>query len=95
MKFEFEDHGVEHAQYFQGVGTAFTDWDSVYVGIGSSAREAAEDAAENASQSMDSAEFAAIEPAIDMAIAEMSEERTVADDDAGEIAHHVALFIGA
>lgn len=46
--FELSDLGVDHAQYFQGAGVAFTDWDEVFVGVGDTAREAAADAVENA-----------------------------------------------
>ena len=51
MRFEIRDLGVEHEQYFQGVGVAFTDWDAVYVGNGPTLREAIEDALEGAAQS--------------------------------------------
>ena len=48
VEFEIIDHGVEHSQYFQGCGTAFTPYTDVYTGIGSSAHEALEDALEQA-----------------------------------------------
>lgn len=44
--FEIVDHGVDHAQYFQGCGVAFTDFDFVTTGAGENAREAFEDAVE-------------------------------------------------
>jgi len=42
------DHGIEHEQYFQGCGVAFTKYDVCYTGIGSNASEALEDALEQA-----------------------------------------------
>lgn len=45
--FEFHDLGVDHAQYFQGAGVAYTTWDEVFVGVGDTAREAASDARES------------------------------------------------
>src|SRR5690349_22894904 len=45
--FEFQDCGVDHAQYFPGVGVAYTDWDEVFLGCGDTAHEAADDATES------------------------------------------------
>lgn len=42
------DHGVEHSQYFQGCGVAFTEFVDCFTGIGDTAREALDDAIENA-----------------------------------------------
>jgi hypothetical protein len=47
---QWEDIGIEHSQYFPGRGTAFTEWDDVFVGIGDTPEEAAEDALEYAAQ---------------------------------------------
>lgn len=44
------DHGVDNSQYFQGCGTAFTDFADVATGIGDSASEAFEDACEQLAQ---------------------------------------------
>ncbi len=44
------DHGVEHAQYFQGHGTASTDWTHTATGCGSDTREALDDALEQLAQ---------------------------------------------
>lgn len=47
IAYEIVDHGVEHGQYFQGCGVAFTSFDEVYTGCGfHSLREALENAAE-------------------------------------------------
>ncbi len=43
-EYEIITHGVEWSDYFQGCGTAFTEYTDVATGIGSSEREAAEDA---------------------------------------------------
>lgn len=45
--FEFRDLGIDHSQYFQGAGVAFTDWDDVFVGVGDTAKEAGDDAMES------------------------------------------------
>lgn len=50
---EIVDYGIDHCQYFQGAGTAFTKWDHVYLGAGSNAYEALEDALEQASWQYD------------------------------------------
>lgn len=50
MKYEIIDHGYEHAQYFQGCGTAFTNFDGCATGIGDSAAEAYADAVEQVYQ---------------------------------------------
>ena len=42
-EFEFIDHGIDHAQYFPGCGTAFTDFDDVFTGCGSNPAEAVDD----------------------------------------------------
>ncbi len=45
-EWEIRNHGVDHSQYFPGVGVSHTDWDLVETGIGYSEKEAAEDALE-------------------------------------------------
>ena len=44
--FEICDHGIDHAQYFQGCGTSYTRFDYVQTGCGENAREAFDDALE-------------------------------------------------
>ena len=44
--FEFSDLGVEHNQYFQGCGVAFTEFETVATGIGDNPAEAIDDALE-------------------------------------------------
>lgn len=43
-------HGVEHEQYFQGCGLAFTRFTDVATGIGNDASEAYDDALESLAQ---------------------------------------------
>lgn len=45
-EFEVIDHGIEHAQYFQGCGTSYTKFANVVTGCGESAAEAWDDALE-------------------------------------------------
>ena len=42
--FDVQDHGPEHAQFFQGCGTAFTKFDHVVTGRGDSQQGAYADA---------------------------------------------------
>jgi hypothetical protein len=44
------DHGVEHSQYFQGCGTAFSGFEEVVTGVGQCFDEAYEDALEGIAQ---------------------------------------------
>ena len=48
LLYEIIDHGVEHEQYFQGCGVAFTEFEEVFTGTGDSPHEALEDALEQA-----------------------------------------------
>ena len=48
--YEIINHGVQHSDYFQGCGTAFTEYEDVATGIGCSEREALEDALESLAQ---------------------------------------------
>lgn len=43
IEYELLDHGIEHDQYFQGCGTAFTNFDCVITGNGDNFAEAIED----------------------------------------------------
>ncbi len=49
-KYEIINHGWEHAQYFQGQGTASTDYEHAVTGCGDNAREAYNDAVEQVYQ---------------------------------------------
>lgn len=50
---DLSDCGISSPSYFQGVGTAHTPWDMVFVGVGNTLRDAAEDAMEQACSVMD------------------------------------------
>jgi hypothetical protein len=54
MRFTIEDCGIDHEQYFPGVGVAYTAWDECYAGIGETLAEAIDDALENAAQDTNS-----------------------------------------
>lgn len=45
-----ENLGLDHAEYFQGVGVSNTGWEHVVVGIGDNAKDAYEDAVEGVAQ---------------------------------------------
>lgn len=49
-EFELIDHGMEHAQYFQGCGVAFTRFAHVVTGIGENPAEAIDDCLEQIAQ---------------------------------------------
>ena len=44
--FQLVDHGIEHEQYFQGCGVAWTEFIDVATGIGSNPAEAIDDCLE-------------------------------------------------
>lgn len=48
--YEVIDHGIEHSQYFQGCGVAFTEYADCFTGCGNDASEALDDAIESACQ---------------------------------------------
>ena len=49
-EFELIDHGIEHSQYFQGCGVAFTRFANVATGIGDNPAEAIDDCLEQVAQ---------------------------------------------
>ncbi len=49
-EFELIDHGMEHSQYFQGCGVAFTDFENVVTGIGDNPADAIDDCLEQVAQ---------------------------------------------
>jgi hypothetical protein len=48
--FELVDHGIEHAQYFQGCGVAFTSFEHVVTGTGDNPAAAIDDCLELVAQ---------------------------------------------
>jgi hypothetical protein len=51
--YEVIDHGIENSSYFQGCGTAFTNFEFVVTGCGSNPAEAFDDAFEQMAQTHD------------------------------------------
>lgn len=49
-EFRIQSHGLEHSQYFQGAGIAFSKWEDCATGIGSSEMEALDDALDSLAQ---------------------------------------------
>jgi hypothetical protein len=49
--FELLDHGIDHAQYFQGCGVSFTKFTECYTGSGSNCAEAVNDCLEQIAMS--------------------------------------------
>jgi hypothetical protein len=50
-EYQIVDHGFESPDYFQGCGTAYTEFDDVATGCGDTAKAAFDDALENLAQS--------------------------------------------
>ena len=50
-EYQIVDHGFESPDYFQGCGTAFTNFDDVATGCGDTAKAAFDDALDNLAQS--------------------------------------------
>lgn len=48
VSYDIDDVGAIHPQYWQGVGTATTEWSDAYAGVASNAYDALEDAIEQA-----------------------------------------------
>lgn len=59
--FEIVDHGIDHAQYFQGCGVSFTEFDNVQTGCGTNAREAFDDALEQIAMAESSVDLSPVE----------------------------------
>lgn len=51
FQYEVSDLGMDHAQYFQGFGSSFTDYDNAVCGVGDTYNDALDDALEMLSQS--------------------------------------------
>lgn len=72
LEFEVIDHGIEHAQYFQGCSTYLTKWDFCVTGCGDSYLDAIDDALELLAQSDFDVDFIDEDPEVieDMKLAE-------------------------
>jgi hypothetical protein len=80
LDYEINDHGTEHAQYFQGMGVALSRFTSHVLGAGSSAREAGGDALEQFWQMIDKAAISVADAeALEAAIGKLSEEEDAHD----------------
>jgi hypothetical protein len=94
-KYQIVDHGVEHSQFFTGCGTAFTEYESVYTGIGDTPFEALEDALNEAS--MDDWDCENIENELsdksDIPDARQEEDDDELSDDASELYHYVSIRV--
>lgn len=63
--FDVVDHGIEHAQYFQGCSAMFTRFDACETGCGDTFADALDDALESLAQSSDAeVDFADLETRI-------------------------------
>jgi hypothetical protein len=93
-KYQIVDHGVEHSQFFSGCGTAFTEYESVYTGIGDTPFEALEDALNDAS--MDDWDCEHIENELsdksDIPETEQEDDDEFSDD-ASELYHYVSIRV--
>lgn len=98
MKYSLEDAGIDHAQYFPGVGTYGTEWDEAYTGAGSTLREAIDDVLESAAQSgvntdeieNPTAEFS--DEQLDAPLHDPSDE-CQADNENCEHQHYAVLYV--
>lgn len=99
VKFEIEDIGIDHAQYFKGRSTTYTEWYDVFIGAAFSAHGALNDALDQAAQTdydateienpFDPEDFKAWEDHVAELIEEAS-ERAVEED---EHYYYVALYV--
>jgi len=103
VDWEFQDYGVDHAQYFPGVGVSNTDWTAVYLGVGANAMDAALEALDDlcASRSESIAEFQAIKE-IEREVLRFSDKdlrpvipncQGIEENEENELYHYVALFV--
>ncbi len=85
--FQVVDHGIEHAQYFQGCGVAFTEYDECVTGCGNDAAEALEDAIESLCQTEDvtTAQAEAMHLEIDSA------DSDTVPEDSEELCYYVSI----
>lgn len=88
---EILDHGVEHSQYFQGCGLAFSTFDDVATGVGDSPFEAAEDALESLAQNGWDVSSINNEESKESELPESDDE----SDEPSEIYHYVSIRVSA
>lgn len=63
-EFEVLDHGIDHAQYFQGCGVCFTRFENVSTGCGNNFQEAIDDALEQIACQFSGIDFPEFEQSI-------------------------------
>lgn len=86
-----EDHGVDHAQYYQGAGVAFSQWETVYVGCGDSAYAAGDDALEQAA--CDGWDTTGIDNELSQVDDAHLDCGCAESDDPCELNHYVAFYL--
>jgi hypothetical protein len=80
--YQIVDHGIDHAQYFRGCGTSYTEFDECVTGCGSSGLEALDDAMEQMAMSgCPHGRWVVIEACIDH---EMKQHRAALEADSVE-----------
>lgn len=84
--FSIVDHGLEHSQYFQGCGVAFTPYAHVVTGIGNDFSEALDDCLETIASQFDLGGIdSVIRPDVD------SYGKDTVPEDSEEIYYHVSI----
>lgn len=97
LTFEVTDHGVDHAQCFQGVGTSGTRYTDVTLGVGDSAQKAGDDALEQFYMTIESNDLSIEDGALLAAeIAKLDAEDDAHEDCEGdheecEMHHYVSI----
>lgn len=87
-EYELEDIGIDHAQYFTGRGTAYTNWDYVFVGVGDNPAESIDDALDQAA--MDGWNVEQIQPNWPT---EPSASEGIGPDEDSELYYYSAVWI--
>lgn len=98
--YEIINHGIDHSQYFQGCGVAYTQFDHVATGIGDNPAEAIDDCLELMAQGdeCDGIDWEAFEKRMlaDEGLTEWPQSPSVsedeeADDEASEMYYHISI----
>ena len=90
--YSIDDMGVDHPQYFQGAGTAFTNWEECFVGVGNTPYEALEEALDNAACNEWDVETIPNNLSDESDISE-PEENEDEGEEPSELQHYVALYL--
>ena len=92
-EWQADDHGVDHAQYFQGCGVALTRWDDVSVGAGDNPREAYEDAVEQLAMAGWDTFLLPARPRGFSSKSEIEYDPPLEEDESGELYHYVCVYV--